>query len=308
MTKAVIDVGSNSVLLLIAEKTERGWKTIHETSAVTGLGSNTKVSGLIGEPGATKTLEALKFCFEQATKHNVAGITAAGTMALRIATNARDFLSRAKAQGTPLTILSGDDEARLGFLAVAEDPIFSRTNRLTIVDPGGHSTELMTAEKQDASWNTLYKRSFPIGALGLIETNFPKESPSFAERLAAVDSIDSTINLEYLPHQCGTVVVLGATGTNLISIREKLTEWKPDLVHGQTLDFEEISRAVGWMCDMTEAQRAAILGIEKGRERTIHIGALILERFLQATHALECKVSVRGWRHALLDHPITTPV
>ncbi|MFM9874171.1 MAG: hypothetical protein ACKVQS_11985 [Fimbriimonadaceae bacterium] len=307
MTKAVIDVGSNSVLLLIAEKTTEGWKTIYETSAVTGLGANTKTTGLIGEPGSKKTLEALKFCFDQTAKHNVSDITVAGTMALRIATNAQDFLEKAKAQGTPLAILSGDDEALLGFLAVAEDPLFNYTQRITIVDPGGHSTELMTAERTASGWQTLYKYSFPIGALGLIETNFPNETPDFSERLAAVDAIDSTINLEYLPHQCGTAVVLGATGTNLISIREKLTHWQPELVHGQILDFEEISRAVGWMCDMNEAQRAAIPGIEKGRERTIHIGALILERFLQATHALECRVSVRGWRHALLDHPITTP-
>ncbi len=308
MPKAVIDVGSNSVLLLIAEKSGQVWKTIHETSAVTGLGANTKKTGLIGELGATKTLEALKYCFEQATKHGVSDINAAGTMALRIASNANDFLQRAKNQGTPLTILSGEDEALLGFLAVSEDPLFSHSNRLTIIDPGGHSTELMTAQKEGNSWRTLYKRSFPIGALGLIETSFPDETPNFAQRLAALDTIDSTLGFEYLPHQCGTVVVLGATGTNLISIREKLTQWQPELVHGQTLDFEEISRAVGWMCDMTEAQRAAIPGIEKGRERTIHIGALILERFLQATHALECKVSVRGWRYALLDHSVTTSV
>lgn len=305
MTKAVIDVGSNSLLLLIAEKQDNGWNTIHESSTVTGLGTNTKKTGMINEPGATKTLEALKIYFDQAAKHNVSHITAAGTMALRIAKNSPEFLERAKAQKTPLTILSGEDEARLGFLAVAEDSTFNSTNRITIIDPGGHSTELMTAEKQSTTWKTLYKKSFPIGALGLIETNFPNETPNFADRLAAVDTIDSTINIEYLPNQCGTVVALGATGTNLITIREKLNHWQPEKVHGQSLDFEEISRAVGWMCDMTESQRAAIPGIEKGREKTIHIGALILERFLHATHALECIVSVRGWRHALLDHPIT---
>ena len=305
MTKAVIDVGSNSVLLLVATKYNDGWKTIFETSAVTGLGANTKKTGLIGEHGATETLNALRTAFQSAQEHGATEITAAGTMALRIATNAQEFLAQAESQKTPLTILSGEDEANLGFLAVAEDPAINQSDRLTIIDPGGHSTELMTAQRQGSSWHTLYKRSFPLGALGLIETCFPNETPSFAERLAAVDHIDSTLGFEYLPHQCGTVVVLGATGTNLISIREKLTSWQPELVHGQTLDFEEISRAVGWMCDMTEAQRRAIPGLEKGRERTIHIGALILERFLQATHALECKVSVRGWRHALLNHPVT---
>jgi exopolyphosphatase / guanosine-5'-triphosphate,3'-diphosphate pyrophosphatase len=52
---------------------------------------------------------------------------------------------------------------------------------------------------------------------------------------------------------------------------------------------------------MSDAERAAIPGMERGRERTIHLGALILERFMHALRTDECRVSVRGWRHALLD-------
>lgn len=303
MRKAVIDVGSNSVLLIVAEKTNDGWIIIQETSAVTGLGTGTKRTGLIQPQGAAETLAALKNAYEKAQELEADSVTAAGTMALRIASNAQEFLTQAAHQNTPVQILSGENEAILGFLAVAEDPSLNLTDRITIIDPGGHSTELLTAQKTNDNWKILFKNSFPVGALGLIETHFPNESPGFPERLAAVAHIDDLIALEYLPHQVGTTIALGATGTNLISIREKLTEWRPDLVHGTTLDFEEISRAVGWMCDMTEAERRAIPGLEPGREKTIHIGALILERFMQATHALECRVSVSGWRHALLDHP-----
>jgi exopolyphosphatase/guanosine-5'-triphosphate,3'-diphosphate pyrophosphatase len=80
-----------------------------------------------------------------------------------------------------------------------------------------------------------------------------------------------------------------------------MTEWVPERVHGQVLDYEEVGRAVGWMMPMTDAQRAAIVGMERGREKTLHIGALILERFLHALRAPECAVSVRGWRYALLE-------
>ena len=80
-----------------------------------------------------------------------------------------------------------------------------------------------------------------------------------------------------------------------------MTSWDPDHVHGAVLDYEEISKAVGWMFRMTDAERAAIVGIEPGREKTLHIGALILERALQVFRAPECRVSVRGWRPALLE-------
>ena len=101
-------------------------------------------------------------------------------------------------------------------------------------------------------------------------------------------------------------MVLGATGTNLVSIREKLKAWEPDKVHGAVLDYEEISRAVGWLMPMTDAQRRDVPGMEPGREKTIHIGALILERFLFALRASSCGVSVRGWRHALLENGLPT--
>jgi exopolyphosphatase/guanosine-5'-triphosphate,3'-diphosphate pyrophosphatase len=301
VTKAVIDVGSNSVLLLVATRQNNQWITIAETSQVTALGKETKATGKLNPQGANKTLQALRQAFDLAKSLGCDEIHAAGTMALRIATDAPEFLRQAEQQQTPIQIISGDQEALLGFLAVAEDPKIN-AQTITIIDPGGHSTELLTAKKNESDWNIQLQKSFPIGALGLAEVILPDQTLTPLQILNAVATIDDTIGLCYRPHTCGTVVALGATGTNLISIREKLTTWKPELVHGQILDYEEISRAFGWMANLTEAERAAIPGIEPGREKTIHIGALILERFLQATHALQCTVSVRGWRHALLDH------
>ncbi|QYK52976.1 MAG: hypothetical protein KF824_12035 [Fimbriimonadaceae bacterium] len=306
MIKAVIDVGSNSTLLLVAQKHQTGWKTIYESSEITGLGAGTKKTHLLNEDAQLATLAAIRKAFESAQNLGAEEIICAGTMALRIANNSQQFLERAAEQKTPTMILSAEDEAQFGFLAVANDPLFAGEKRITIIDPGGHSTELQTAERTESGWMTLLRKSFSVGALGLIDGPMPSESPGFAERLAGVDLIDSTIGLEYLPHQCGTCVVLGATGTNMISIREKLATWQPDQVHGATLDFEEVSRSVSWLCDMTEAQRRSLVGIELGREKTIHLGNLILERFMQCVHALECRVSVRGWRYALLDYEPTS--
>lgn len=299
--KAVIDVGSNSILLSCEEKVDGRWKTVTEGSWVTGLGAGTKATGLLGEKGMTDSLKAIKTAFEQAESHGCTDIRAYATMAVRIAANQSEFLIRAADQGTPVTVLSGENEAQFGFLAITNDQLFADKSRLTIIDPGGNSTELTTAQRTESGWEVLFRRSYPVGALGLRDGVLKSESPNFAERLQAVAEIDDLIGLRYLPGQTGTIVALGAAPCNLISIREKYLTWQPDKVHGAYLDFEEISKAVGWMSDMTDAERAEIPGIEPGRNRTIHIGSLILERFLQAVHGLGCHASIRGWRHGILE-------
>lgn len=297
MRRAVIDVGSNSVLLLVAELKDGKWEPILETTEVTALGEGTKATGLLGEPGMTRTLEAVYRAFEAAYALEVSSIEAGVTMAARIARNTPEFLDRADDQYTPIRVLSGEEEAELGFLSVVGDPAFAAHPRISIIDVGGHSTEIVTATEGVID----YRRSFPIGTLALRGGSLAAESPNGLEILRAGREIDEIIGLEYRPHQAGLAVILGATGTNLITIREKMMEWDPHAVHGQWLDYEEVSKSVSWLGAMTDSQRAAVPGMEKGRERTIHLGSLILERFLYALHVLGGRVSVRGWRHALLE-------
>ena len=116
--------------------------------------------------------------------------------------------------------------------------------------------------------------------------------------------VDDLIGLCYRPGQAGAAVVLGASGTNLVCVRDQVLQWDPGRVHGVVLGYEDVSKMFGWMAELTDSERAAIPGLEIGREKTIHLGALILERFLFALRAEECRVSVRGWRHALLEHPV----
>jgi exopolyphosphatase/guanosine-5'-triphosphate,3'-diphosphate pyrophosphatase len=300
MRKAVLDVGSNSVLLLVEEQTASGWKPVYEDTRVTSLGEGTKESGLLSEAAISRTLLGIQELWTLAKEHDAEDIRAAATMAARLANNTPDFLARAERQGTPVSVLPGDEEAHLGFLAVANDPAFTAA-RISIADIGGQSTELVTAERSNNGWTFLFRRSFSLGTLGLRGGVLHEEAPGIAATLRSVQEIDDIFGMCYLPGQCGEVVTLGATGTNLISIRDKMTQWNPDLVHGAVLDYEEVSKAVGWMFRMTDAERAAIVGIEPGREKTLHIGALILERAMFAFRASECRVSVRGWRHALLE-------
>lgn len=301
VVKAVIDVGSNSVLLLVAEFDGKEWNQLFESTFVTALGKGTKASKLLSEEGMARTLEALKTQFDQARTFGSVSIKAAATMAARIATNTPVFLERAERQQTPVQILSGEDEAKFGFEAIVNDPKFYDNEVISIIDVGGHSTELVTAFKVGRTWHTQFRNSFPIGALGLREGVLSPDIPDFGNILAAVSEIDDVIGLRYLPHMCGAVVTLGATGTNLISIRDRLTTWNPDYVHGKTLDYEEISKSAATLSSLGDEGRSKVIGIEPGRQYTLHAGALILERFLFAIGANHCQVSTKGWRHGYIQ-------
>ncbi len=295
--RAVIDVGSNSLLLVVAEWDGQKWNDLLETSEVTGLGNGTRETGLLSGQSVQNCLAALRRAWDAANDFQVVP-KAAATMALRIATNAPEFIARAAQQGTPVFVLSGDEEARLGMKSVYTDRMFSAEPRLTVIDVGGHSTEIVTTVADGEYRRAVFCRSFPVGTLSL--KSLSPERVSGHDLLRASAEVDDVFGIRYLKGQAGVTVALGASATNLVSIRDEVVPWVPAKVHGAYLDFEEISKFAGMLGRMTIAERADLPGIERGRERTIHIGALILERALQCVHSLGARVSTKGWRHALL--------
>lgn len=298
MRKAVVDVGSNSVLLLVERRDGGRWRTIAEGSEITALGEGVKASRMLGEPGIDATLAALRRFFDEAGTDDVG---AYATMAARLAENTPNFLMRAAAQGTPVSVLSGEDEARLGFEAVAYDRHFKDCPRISIIDVGGQSTEITTGEHVGEDWRIVFGKSFPIGTLALRGSTLEREAPSPGALVKAAAEVDAIIGMDFQPGRAGRAVVLGAAGTNLVSLRERYETWEPDKIHGAILTFEEISRMVENLSELTDEERRVLPGLEPGRQRTIHIGALILERVMNAIGVSECAVSVRGWRHALLE-------
>jgi len=299
--KAVIDVGSGSILLLVAEKSESGWHAVSERSKVTLLGDGVRQSGTLLAHRQAETLAVLADFWATAEAAGATTIFAGGTAALRIAKNSDEFLAAATLQGTPVTVLSDVQEAELGFLAVADDAAFAESNRITIIDPGGQSTEVVQATRTEGGWVKSFEKSFGIGTLQLRGELLSVETPGPAEIMRASSWIDDTIGTAINPADPGKIVCLGAPGTDLVCVREGWADWRPNEVHGARLDYEEVGKAVGWLMRMTDAERDVVIGVQKGRGTTIHIAALILERMLNSLAAPECFVSIRGWRWAMLN-------
>src|SRR5687767_2633917 len=102
MRKAVLDVGSNSVLLVVGEMSGGRLVVVHEASRVTSLGAGVKSTGLLSSTGMESTLSAIADFFRLASEHGASQIVARATMAARIAKNQTEFLERASSQGTPV--------------------------------------------------------------------------------------------------------------------------------------------------------------------------------------------------------------
>jgi exopolyphosphatase/guanosine-5'-triphosphate,3'-diphosphate pyrophosphatase len=293
---AVLDVGSNSVLTSVADVVDQVVQPVAEITRVTALGEGVRANGYLGEAPMTRTLAAMQEGFAWARSRGAEKVLAAATMAVRLAANADEFITRAGRQNTRVFVISGDEEATLGRAAVTDDPLFRDEARITVIDPGGHSTEFVTwAEGQDR-----FRTSRAIGSIGLRDGALADNTPGPAALLRAVVEIDAAIGFCYRRGMAGRVVALGAAGTNLVAIRDRLAVWDPEHVHGTKLDLEHISREVSRLSALGDEGRRAQTGIEPGRERTVHIGALILERALDAVGEPVLTVSVRGWRHALL--------
>jgi exopolyphosphatase/guanosine-5'-triphosphate,3'-diphosphate pyrophosphatase len=299
---AVIDVGSNSVLLLVAEFIDGYAQPVAEDYEVTGLGEGTKATGYLRPEAMQRTAEALQSAWQQAASQGASKIEAKGTMALRIAQNANEFLELAENQGTPVSVLSGEEEAQNSFLSVACHPLYRDFPLLSVIDVGGHSTEIQIGERaEDGTWKTRFQESRPMGTLTLKGGTLSDECPGFRERLRAVGEIDDALGFIVTPGVHSTAVAVGASATNLVTIRDRIEPWDPSKVEGATLDYEEVSKAAAWLSELPLCVRASLPGIETGREGTVHIGALILERALHCLKVLECRVSTRGWRFGLAE-------
>lgn len=299
MRRGIADVGSNSLLLVVAERAGETWQEITETSVVTGLGAGTKQTRLLSQDAIQRTLEALAAAKRDADSLD-AELFLFGTMALRIANNRDEFLCRAREQNTPVTVLSGEEEATLGALAVLEDPAFAGETSITVLDIGGHSTEVSCHELRGGRWECLSSASIPIGTLALRYGALSDESPDAGELLRASREIDAEVE-RFVPNGFqGKAVALGASATNLVTVRDSIVPWDASRVHLADLSFEEVSRFAGGLSRLGDAGRQALVGIEPGRETTLHIGALLLERLLYALRVERCTVSTKGWRHAML--------
>lgn len=168
---AVIDCGTNTFNLLIAEVTGNTWKPIRRTKRVVKLGSQGLSHGLLGAAPRQRALNALSSYRKILDEYNVKNISVLGTAALRDARNGHEFLIQVKKEtGFDITLISGKEEARLIYEGVKASGVLDK-NCALIMDIGGGSTEFILCNKSKVFW----KHSFRLGAARLLESINPSD-------------------------------------------------------------------------------------------------------------------------------------
>jgi exopolyphosphatase / guanosine-5'-triphosphate,3'-diphosphate pyrophosphatase len=300
MRVGVLDIGSNSVLLLIGERTPSGWRVLTDQTRITRLGEGFDAAKQLQPEAVQRTLRAIDEYLAECRAWQAERIVAAATAVVREASNANAILQPLRERLPPhaeIRVLSEQEEATLSYLSVAlDDTLGIGTERLAVIDIGGGSVEVALGQGvQLEAWH-----SFPVGAGRIREQYMPSDPPHPREVLAATRALDEAFApLHRLP-QPDRVVSIGGTGVNLAMLALGLTAFDPAQVHGVWFNDETPAALLERLLRLSDAERRALPGIEPDRAPLLHVGALILERALFALRREEVQISTRGLRYGIL--------
>jgi exopolyphosphatase/guanosine-5'-triphosphate,3'-diphosphate pyrophosphatase len=293
---ATVDVGTNSVLLLVAETTaEGGLHVLDDRCRIEGLGRGVDKSGELDEAAIARGLDAIREYAHVVQGAQVDRLAAVGTQALREAKNGARFLEPAAALlGTPIEVIEGRREAELAFRAVVRSFPDLAGGDVLVCDIGGGSTELIhgRAGKVDSLV------SLPIGSVRLTERFLRSDPPAAEEVRALYAALDDVLANPPLPRGVPLVGTAG-TITTLAAVALGLEPYVADRVQGMRLARGEIERQMGRYLAVPLGDRKRIPGLEPKRADTIIAGAAIIDRVMAKAGVEEVVVSDRGIRWGL---------
>ncbi len=293
---AVLDIGTNSIKFHVAEKTEKGIEVLYDTNNISRLGDGLTRTGMLSEEAMARNIEALReFMLLGREKHGIDQFTAVGTMCLRSAKNAKEFIDRARKElGLIVNVLPGEEEARLSYLAVVSGVGVGNENVL-IIDTGGGSTEFIFGHGDDIQ----RRFSLDIGAV-LITENILISDPVGADELVRARSyIESFFDKNDVKGDIRRLVGIGGTVTSLCAVMHKMEKFNPDIVQGSVLSLSEVQKQIDNYASRTIEQRKKITGLQPKRADVILAGALIVEAIMKRFDVDGLVVSDRGLRHGL---------
>ena len=298
MKIAALDVGTNTVLMLVAERTEDGQvRRLADFSRITRLGRGVDRTGHLDPESAARTLAAIVEFTQQARALGAQKIVTAATSALRDASDGAAFIANvAQRTGVGLEVVSGETEAHLSWLAVVNGLHIDRARRLLIIDIGGGSTELIRAEPG----RDLAMASLQMGSVRLTERIVHHDPPSVAETAELRQAIDGA--LDGLGWSLRTDILVGIAGTvtTVCAVALGLRTYDPAVVHGYRLTRREVEDTLARFASLPLAERKKLPGLVEGRADVIFAGAMILSRVMERAGADSVMVSDHGVRWGLV--------
>jgi len=300
--KAIIDVGSNSIKFFLGDLAQDGTlQTVIDENDIARLGEGLRETGEISGEAMQRNNEAIARFAEKARINGAGEIICVGTMALRNAKNTPDFIKLVKeTSNVDLTVIPGDEEARLSYLAVLSG-LTLQDGKLAIFDTGGGSTEFIFGEGKSVN-----KRfSVDLGAIRITEKYFKADPVSKADVDAAIAEIDSTFKDSGVDGKVAQLVGMGGTVTSMGAVKHKMVKYDPDVIQGSALTLADVEEQIEAYSSRTIEARKEITGLQPKRADVILAGACILKVIINRLGVTELTISDRGLRHGMAFDMLT---
>ncbi|CAN5922916.1 Ppx/GppA phosphatase family protein [soil metagenome] len=292
MATAVIDIGTNTLLLLIVDAQLR---PVADVCRFGRLGQGLDASGRLSDEAIARSLEICREYRTLVDEHAAGRPVVIATQALREAANAGAFIAPAQdILGASIEVIAGTREAELAFTAVARTFSELAGTPYLVVDVGGGSTELITTD----GTRVVSAVSIPIGAVRLTERHLKHDPPRPDEVRALIADIDVQLAKLELPTGV-TIVGTAGTATTIAAISKGLVEHDPEKVTGVRISAMAIDAQLARMLTQTVSQRRATRGVEPQRADVIAAGVAIYARVMQRTEAPVLITCDRGIRWGL---------
>jgi exopolyphosphatase / guanosine-5'-triphosphate,3'-diphosphate pyrophosphatase len=296
MKVASIDIGTNTILLLIANVGEGKLEPLLEKETVVRLGEGLQKNGVLSSAAMDRGYLALGEYLQLCESRGVQKIFAAGTSALREAKNSDEFRAGVKGRlGLSIEVISGEEEARLSYLAVARD-LGKTAQPILVIDVGGGSTELVLGKgDRVAQWVSL-----PIGLVRFTEQFLVSDPVREEEWEGMRDRIRQVLLKVPEPGEPFLMVSVGGTGTTLASVEQGLPRFAVEKIHHFVMTREAFQNQLLLYRSKSVDQRKRIPGLPPNRADVILAGGTILDQAMDRLSASSVLISCHGVRYGLL--------
>lgn len=300
MLTATIDVGSNTIRILIGYGKDKKVCRIFSDRAVTRLSEGLLETGYLKADNMESSVKVLKRASEMISNYGVKVVKAVGTEAIRRARNNLDFIERVfNETGIKIKIIMEEEEARLTLKGVLSGLEVSGDS--LIIDIGGGSTEWIIYDAENPHGSIF--GSMPIGVVTLSEGHLRKDPPSTTELMALDGFIEDHVGdlkKHMLTEDLKAFVGTGGTITTLASIDLCLDDYKSNLVHGHRLGLDRLKDIRDWLLSMPIPLRKNIRGLEPERADLIIAGILLTIKIMDIFNFDELIVSDYGLLEGLI--------
>ena len=308
---ASIDLGTNTVRLLVAEREGKVFKPLYSNQAITRLGEGLSNGGVLIEQAMERTISTVLTFKDEASKYNPSAIWIVATSAVREAKNRTEFIEKIKrVTGLQLEVIPWEEEARMTLLGVFSSnlplPLLNKEGskgRAIIFDIGGGSTEYIFTEDK----KLVNSVGTDLGVVHLSERYITKD-PVDEEELKALEkaiadkikNVKDEINSSFLIPHSALLIGTAGTVTTLAALDLNLYPYDPKKINGYILKFENVKKLLDRLKKMPLKERRNIPALEKGREDLIIPGAVIVIKTMEIFGFDSMVVSDYGLREGII--------